>query len=191
MKLLVNDYSANAELADAIRRYYTLLQMTFSSNVYKIFETPLSQIFRMDIVQVPNIFGPSAPPQGLPGVLAAGIEAQVGCRKCGTTFAVQARVDPRVPIKPGMIQLRPDGRVQCPGPNCTEVHDLTSSDINVVDDVGDRAVDQRQGSGDSGRACGDDGRLGHDIDRRSPARQSRRASDEIWSLEGGLVHKVT
>lgn len=31
---------------DAIRRYCTLLQITFSSNVYKVFETPKTQILR-------------------------------------------------------------------------------------------------------------------------------------------------
>ena len=41
MKLYVTDYSSTPELADAIRRYYTLLQMTFATNIYKIFETPV------------------------------------------------------------------------------------------------------------------------------------------------------
>ena len=123
MKLHVTDYSTTPDLADAIRRYYTLLQMTFATNIYKIFETPSSQIMRMEIVQPQNIFGPSAPiqNQGVPG----SIEAQVGCSKCGTSFVVQARVDPRVPAKPGVIQLPSDNLIKCPGPNCSEVYNLT------------------------------------------------------------------
>ena len=126
MKLAVTDYSEIPDLADAIRRYYTLLQMTFASNVYKIFETPKSQIMRMEIAQG-NIFGgPSAPIGGIPaGQVTGSAEAQIGCGKCGTTFVVQARVDPKVPAKPGLIQLPADNLVKCPGPNCSEVHALT------------------------------------------------------------------
>ena len=60
MKLYVTDYSSTPELANAIRRYYTLLQMTFATNIYKIFETPSSQIIRMEVVQFQNIFGPTS-----------------------------------------------------------------------------------------------------------------------------------
>ena len=98
--------------------------MTFATNIYKIFETPLSQIMRMEVLQVQNIFGPSAPIQQL-GKVTGSIEAQVTCSKCGMTFVVQARVDPRVPAKAGVIQMPADGLVKCPGPNCSEVHDLT------------------------------------------------------------------
>ena len=37
MGLLVTDYSKLPDVCDAIRRYYTLLQMTFASNIYKLF----------------------------------------------------------------------------------------------------------------------------------------------------------
>ncbi len=96
--------------------------MTFATNIYKIFETPSSQIMRMEIVQSQNIFGPSAPIQAPAG--AGSIETQVGCSKCGTSFVVQARVDPRVPVKPGAIQLPTDNLIKCPGPSCSEVHNL-------------------------------------------------------------------
>lgn len=47
MRLLVTDYSKIEPLNDAITRYYTLLRMIFeSTNIYKIFETPSSQIYR-------------------------------------------------------------------------------------------------------------------------------------------------
>ena len=35
MRLRITDYSRSPELADAIRRYHTLLQMTFATNIYK------------------------------------------------------------------------------------------------------------------------------------------------------------
>ena len=46
MGLRITDYSLQPELDDAITRYYTLLHMTFASNIYKLFETPGSQIYR-------------------------------------------------------------------------------------------------------------------------------------------------
>lgn len=39
MRLRITDYSKTADLNDAIVRYHTLLQMTFATNLYKIFET--------------------------------------------------------------------------------------------------------------------------------------------------------
>ncbi len=45
--LEVMDFSKAPELADAIRRYQVLLQMTFDgTGIYKLFETPISQIQR-------------------------------------------------------------------------------------------------------------------------------------------------
>jgi len=46
MKLKITDYSKNQELNDAIFRYYTLMRMSFDTNVYKIVETSKSQIYR-------------------------------------------------------------------------------------------------------------------------------------------------
>jgi len=47
MRLKVTDFSKEPPgLADAIRRYYTLLQMSFATNIYKLIETPASQIIR-------------------------------------------------------------------------------------------------------------------------------------------------
>ena len=48
--LLVTDYGEHAELANAIRRYYVLLHMTFDTNIYKLFETTTSQIVRFENV---------------------------------------------------------------------------------------------------------------------------------------------
>lgn len=124
MRLQVTDYSNNADLADAISRYYTLLQMTLATNLYKIFETPTSQIMRMEVVQAQNVFG-LAPgvPAGLPST-AQSFEMQIGCAKCGTPIVLQARVDPNAPKKPGALQFPADNQLKCPGPKCAEVHNL-------------------------------------------------------------------
>ncbi len=54
MRLEITDYSSEPELEEAIRRYHTLLQMTFATNIYKVFETTQTQIYRA--------MAPPAPP---------------------------------------------------------------------------------------------------------------------------------
>lgn len=132
MRLLVTDYSTTPDLCDAIRRYYTLLQMTFASNIYKLFETPSSQIMRMEVIQAQNIFGP-----GLTVPPAAGsLEVQIACQKCGTSFVVQARLDAKAPKKAGAIQFPADNLVKCPGNGCKEVHNLKAFRDQVEQQTG-------------------------------------------------------
>ena len=64
MKLKITDYSEDPALADAIRRYYTLLQMTFASNIFKIFETFKSQIVRFEPIQETGRWQPAADTKG-------------------------------------------------------------------------------------------------------------------------------
>jgi hypothetical protein len=54
MRLKITDYSQQPKLADAIGRYFALLQMTFSTNIYKIYETQVSQILKFTAPQVPS-----------------------------------------------------------------------------------------------------------------------------------------
>ena len=52
MRLRVTDLRDNPQLQDAVRRYYTLLRLTFdSSSIFKIFETVNSQISRFANIQ--------------------------------------------------------------------------------------------------------------------------------------------
>ena len=121
MRLKITDYTDNPELADAIRRYYTLLQMTFQSNVYKVFETSTSQIMRLEAAQAEHI-APATFPQG---ALAGAVEAKVKCKKCGATATLQARFDPAVPKKAGVPQFPDSNLIPCPG-NCGTSHNLTA-----------------------------------------------------------------
>ncbi|MGR5868125.1 hypothetical protein ACT7C5_09845 [Bacillus pacificus] len=60
MKLVIHDYSKDSELNEAIGKYYTLLRMTLDTNIYKVYETKDSQIFKsinngeVQQPQVPN-----------------------------------------------------------------------------------------------------------------------------------------
>jgi hypothetical protein len=126
MQLRIVDYSKNPQLAEAIRRYYTILQMIFESNVYKVFETPHSQIHRILAQQVggPVINNQRiARPKPAPGV--AGVaEVTFVCGKCKLATKLQANLGKALPIKPGSIPFPKDNKFVCPG--CKTEHNVSN-----------------------------------------------------------------
>jgi len=106
MRLKITDYSQQPQLAEAIRRYHTLLQIMFSStNIYKVFETAQSQIYRFVSVAV-------APPQTGQQPDVAFIELQ--CSSCKTQSKIQANLA-KAPIQPGALRFPADNKFKCPG----------------------------------------------------------------------------
>lgn len=121
MRLQVTDYGGNAELADAIRRYHTLLRMTFESNVYKVFETPVSQIYRY-IVPAVQAGGPPESPERLPPG-ARFVRFDLKCEKCGTVSPIQANLEEGQAVGMGAFPFPADNRFRCP--NCGAEHNLS------------------------------------------------------------------
>lgn len=115
MRLQINDYSHNAELNDAITRYYTLLLMSFETNIYKIYETPVSQIYRSINTSTPPT--PSQP-ASLPNPLLIDIK----CGKCSATSKIQINFEQHYPIQPGAIPFPKDNKFKCP--SCSAESDL-------------------------------------------------------------------
>jgi hypothetical protein len=109
MKLLINDFSQNPDLNDAIMRYYTLLRMSFETNIYKIYETPTTQIYRM----LANEGGEPKPNAPFP---ADQIIINVNCRKCGRISQVQADFKQGNASVPGTIRFPANNLFRCP--NC-------------------------------------------------------------------------
>lgn len=116
MRLRITDYSKITELADAIRRYHTLLHMTFATNIYKVFETPDSQIYRYIAAQV-------SPPQPPPEANVAIIEAR--CGKCNAVSRVQANLDESHPLQEGCLPFPSDNKFHCP--SCGAEADLSDA----------------------------------------------------------------
>ena len=111
--LEIRDYSKEADLADAIRRYHVLLQMTFEhTGIYKLVETPNSQInrFSAQVLMAPPGIAPQIP--GIPtrGQLPAnlGRNAPTGaiinfrCPKCQMNHPLQADFEQQRPLQPNM-----------------------------------------------------------------------------------------
>jgi ClpP class serine protease len=114
MKLRVTDYSEEAELADAIRRYFVLLQMTFDmSSIYKIFETPTSQIMKTIVSQTQPPNNPS--PVNLGNEVA---NIDVICPNCSNKSLVQANLTEPSPLQSGAISFPADNQLECP--KCSE-----------------------------------------------------------------------
>jgi hypothetical protein len=105
MRLKITDYTAAAELADAVRRYYALLQMTFATNIYKVFETPDSQIYRFIAPVVPA-------PAEQPGNVAV---IDVRCPRCRAASKVQANLGQQHPLQEGCVPFPKDNQFNCPG----------------------------------------------------------------------------
>lgn len=117
MRLLITDYSAQADLNDAISRYYTLLQMTFdSTTIYKIFETPTSQIYRFQAPNAPAVGTPQNP-----DVAVLDLE----CPSCKSRMKVQANLGVAKPIQKGAIGFPKNNKLACT--NCKTEIDLTEA----------------------------------------------------------------
>jgi hypothetical protein len=118
MRLLVTDYSKDTKLSEAINRYFTLLHMTFASNLYKIYETPTSQIYKFLMQMVP-------PPQTQKPAEVEVAELEIECNGCHSRFKVQANLGRSQPIRPGSLAFPADNKLRCP--RCGVEHDLSDT----------------------------------------------------------------
>jgi len=92
MGFRIIDYSASPDLADALVRDNTLLQMTFATNICKIFETPESQILGFTLQ-------PDVPlPQPARESDAAILDVQ--CGNCKASSRIQSNLSRASPYNP-------------------------------------------------------------------------------------------
>ena len=120
--LRITDFGENHELADAIRRYYILLRMTFESNIFKLFETPISQIIRFERV---NIVETPAPAQDK----ANQAIVELTCKKCNTVMKVQGNLGVQSLLLPDHLPFPANNKLQCP--TCGVTHDLVQARLQV------------------------------------------------------------
>lgn len=126
MRLKITDFGEQADLADAIRRYYTLLQMTFDRTpIYKVYETPTSQIYK----SVTPLGGGAAP---------GGVgDVEIEC-SCGEKLQIQANLGRPQPLKPGRIAFPGNNQLKCP--KCDTTHDLKALRDQVEKQSGQKIV---------------------------------------------------
>jgi hypothetical protein len=110
MRLQITDYSKNTELNEAITKYYTLLRMSFETNIYKIYETPASQIYRSINTAAPP---PPMQPPALPNPLIVDFD----CGKCHTKSKIQINFEQEMPIQAGAFPFPRNNIIKCPACN--------------------------------------------------------------------------
>ncbi|MDE0119641.1 MAG: hypothetical protein OXM55_06520 [Bdellovibrionales bacterium] len=113
MRLKVTDYSENKELHESLNRYYTLLQMTFHSNIYKLIETEKSQIYRFANQPAPI-------PRNRGGRIA---EVDLKCHKCSFVVKIQANIGKKQPLQKGLIEFPQNNQLKCP--SCQTIIELS------------------------------------------------------------------
>lgn len=135
MRLKITNYSKTPDLEDAILRYYILLQMTFSTNIYKLFETTSSQVMRFLVPQVP------IPPPGGPGLpqMAGVMRFDFQCGVCKRATGMQANLEKGVPLEVGRIPFPANNVFRCP--SCGTQHDLADLRRQIESQVKKPIVD--------------------------------------------------
>jgi hypothetical protein len=118
--LEITDYSTQPNLADAIARYHALLRISFDmSPVYKIVETPTTQISRVFNMQpqgilpiLPSGKGLAGSPITIPG--DAGLMVDLTCSNCGQNLKFQADFNILKPLQTGCIRFPASDEIACP-----------------------------------------------------------------------------
>jgi predicted RNA-binding Zn-ribbon protein involved in translation (DUF1610 family) len=131
LQLKITNYSQIANLNDAIVRYYTLLRMSFDTNIYKIIETVESQIYRF-------IVGPNPGGTPIPDTQKiVGINFE--CPKCKEHFLIQLNLGQSAPLKPDHVPYPIDDNVfKCP--NCSTPSNLINIRMQVEAQTGKKLI---------------------------------------------------
>jgi ClpP class serine protease/predicted RNA-binding Zn-ribbon protein involved in translation (DUF1610 family) len=130
MRLKITDFSVQKELNEAILKYYTLLRMSFETNIYKIFETIESQIYRFAILPGQRI------QENKPKEVA---EISFECPKCKEKLLIQANLEKNIPLKKNNIPYPIDNDVlKCP--NCGTESDIRNIRLQIEAQSGGKVV---------------------------------------------------
>ncbi len=106
LRLKIEDYSENNDLNDAVTRYFVLLEMTFQTNIYKIFETKDSQIYRFINQNVPPLKQSDK---------ADGFVIDVTCKTCHTLNKIEGKFGKSKKIQVGHIPFPKNNKFKCSG----------------------------------------------------------------------------
>ena len=130
MRVKVTNYRDNSKLYKAIRRYFILLGMSFEQQkIFKVFETPESQIMRLDVKKLL---------QPTPAVNKGVGEADVECGNCKTKSKIQVNLGEPSPLKPGMMKYPSNDIFECP--SCKTPNDISSMRDKLENQLGGKLV---------------------------------------------------
>jgi len=139
MKLKIYDYSSDADLDDAITRYYTLLRMTFeTTNIYKIFETIDSQIYRFSVAGNPQLPVPNL--KSVPHSQNQIAIIDFVCPSCKNTIRFQANLGKHSSLQGGNIAF-PVKECQFQCPRCKTVNNILHIKLQIEAETGQKIVE--------------------------------------------------
>ena len=143
MRVKITNFSTNPELADAIRRYFVLLHMTFDGTpIFKIFETPTSQIHRALTPTTPQQLVATPEPNALGGGRRTGVpgvgDLTVNC-SCGHDTKLQVNLGQPAPLRAGRKPYPVgDDLFRCP--SCGTTHNLREAREQLEKQTGQKVV---------------------------------------------------
>jgi len=130
MRLKITDFSIQKDLNEAILRYYTLLRMSFDTNIYKIFETIESQIYRFAVAPGQRPIG------GSPKNVA---EINFECPKCKSRYMIQANLEKNISLRKDRTPYPLKNDVfKCP--NCGTESNLSNIRLQIEAQAGKKIV---------------------------------------------------
>ena len=133
--LRITDFSEQSELDDAIRRYHTLLQITFESNIYKVYETPTGLVLKFHGgKQVP--ISPEKLRQEI--AKANAIDADIECPLCRHQIPLQLKLAPGVPDNPKRIPYPENDSLACP--SCGRDVNLGAARTKIEREIGRKVI---------------------------------------------------
>ncbi len=102
MRVKITDLNDHLELKEAVRRYYIVLRMSFDANLYKIFETTNSQIYRL--------LTPKTSPINKD---AKNAKIDIKCPKCNNEILIQASFKKDDKIEEGKVKFPKNDIIKC------------------------------------------------------------------------------
>ena len=140
LRLQIIDYSKDADLYDAINRYHTLLQMSFETNIYKMYETTTSQIYRMWQSTVGTQL-PGIPMSGIPimPIIPNSLLLDYFCAKCKTPQSIQVDFEQNIPLADGSIIFPRNNILKCK--NCNGESNLLGLRQQIEAQTGKKIID--------------------------------------------------
>jgi hypothetical protein len=131
--LRINDISEYSQLEDLISRYYALMRMTFGGNVFKYYETPLKQIYRISGLPVHQEHLPA----NIENVEVIDIDYE--CPNCKKIHKIQANLDVHKKIKGGFKKFPKNNILICE--NCRTQSNLAKIRQEIEENSKKRIVD--------------------------------------------------
>ena len=130
-----NDYRTNPDLNDAISRYFILLTMTFDqTSIYKIYETPSSQVIKQNVqsgaMPITRMQDPK-PRQDM-------AQIDYHCPKCKMPMKIQANLRSDIPLLPGYLGFPRNNKIVCS--NCGLESDISIIRMQIESQTGQKVL---------------------------------------------------